>query len=181
MPSLPLACDPAGAVIAVLAEWATAADHGLFAAVSRTHDRALWFLQPFLAVVFLGGLMMAAAVAEVSRAQAALRASQAVERNRLARELHDSVSQALFSMTMHAGTAQLALAKAGLAENSPAARAVARLRTLTAGALAEKRALIFELRPGALKRAWFPLCGGRQPRSRPAKKCGSASTAPTAG
>jgi len=140
----------AGAVIAVLAEWATAADHGLFAAVSHTHDRALWFLQLFLAVVFLGGLMMAAAVAEVSHAQAALRASQATERNRLARELHDSVSQALFSMTMHASTAQLALAKAGLAENSPAARAVARLRTLTAGALAEMRALIFELRPGAL-------------------------------
>jgi signal transduction histidine kinase len=140
----------AGAVIAVLAEWATAADHGLFAAVSHTHDRALWFLQLFLAVAFLGGLMMAAAVAEVSRAESALRASQATERNRLARELHDSVSQALFSMTMHASTAQLALAKAGLAENSPAARAVARLRTLTAGALAEMRALIFELRPGAL-------------------------------
>ena len=155
----------AGAVIAVLAEWATATDHGLFAAVSHTHDRALWFLQLFLAVVFLGGLMMAAAVAAVSRAEAtALRASKAAERdtrlavsdahaaerNRLARELHDSVSQALFSMTMHASTAQLALAKAGLAENPPAARAVARLRTLTAGALAEMRALIFELRPGAL-------------------------------
>jgi signal transduction histidine kinase len=133
-----------------LAEWATATYHGLFAAVSHSHDRALWFLQLFLAVVFLGGLMMAAAVAEVSRAEAALRASQAVERNRLARELHDSVSQALFSMTMHASTAQLALAKVGLAETTPAARAVARLRTLTAGALAEMRALIFELRPGAL-------------------------------
>jgi signal transduction histidine kinase len=154
----------AGAVIAVLAEWATAAGHGLFAAVSHTHDRALWFLQLFLAVVFLGGLMMAAAVAEVSRAEAALRASEAAERdarlaasdahaterNRLARELHDSVSQGLFSMTMHAGAAQLALARAGLAESSPAARAIARLRTLTAGALAEMRALIFELRPGAL-------------------------------
>jgi signal transduction histidine kinase len=154
----------AGAVIAVLAEWATATDHGLFAAVSHSHDRALWFLQLFLAVVFVGGLMMAAAVAEVSRAQTAQRASEvgerdawlaasdahAAERNRLARELHDSVSQALFSMTMHASTAQLALAKAGLAENSPAVRAVARLRTLTAGALAEMRALIFELRPGAL-------------------------------
>lgn len=140
----------AGAVIAFLAEWATAANHGLFAAISHNHDRAVWFLQLFLAVVFLGGLMMAAAVAEVGRAEAALRSSQAVERNRLARELHDSVSQALFSMTMHASAAQLALAKAGVSENSPAARAVARLRTLTAGALAEMRALIFELRPGAL-------------------------------
>ena len=31
------------------------------------------------------------------------------ERSRLARDLHDSVSQALFSMTLHARTAQLAL------------------------------------------------------------------------
>ena len=154
----------AGAVVAVLAEWATGTGHGLFAVLGRSHDQALWFLQLFLAVAILGGLMLAAAVAEVRRAEAALRASesaerearlaasqaQAAERNRLARELHDSVSQALFSMTMHAGTAQLAIEKAGLGEESPAARAVARLRALTAGALAEMRALIFELRPGAL-------------------------------
>ena len=154
----------AGAAIAVLAEWATGTGHGLFAVISRSHDQALWFLQLFLAVAILGGLMMAAAVAEVSRAEAALRASEraerdarlaasqahAAERNRLARELHDSISQALFSMTMHASTAQLAMAKAGLDEDSPAARAIGRLRTLTAGALAEMRALIFELRPGAL-------------------------------
>ena len=154
----------AGAAIAVLAEWATGTGHGLFAVISHSHDQALWFLQLFLAVAILGGLMLAAAVAEVSRAEAALRASEnaerdarlaaseahAAERARLARELHDSVSQALFSMTMHASTAQLALAKAGLDEASPAARAVGRLRTLTAGALAEMRALIFELRPGAL-------------------------------
>ena len=154
----------AGAAIAVLAEWATGTGHGLFAVIARSHDQGLWYLQLFLAVALLGGLMMAAAVAEVSRAEAALRASETAERDarlaaqqahtaertRLARELHDSVSQALFSMTMHASTAQLAMEKAGLAEDSPAARAVARLRTLTAGALAEMRALIFELRPGAL-------------------------------
>lgn len=154
----------AGAAIAVVAEWATDTGHGLFAVISRNHDQALWFLQLFLAVAILGGLMMAAAVAEVSRAESALRASEraerdarleaseahAAERNRLARELHDSISQALFSMTMHASTAQLAMAKAGLDEDAPAARAVDRLRMLTAGALAEMRALIFELRPGAL-------------------------------
>ncbi|MGH3277821.1 MAG: MASE1 domain-containing protein [Trebonia sp.] len=154
----------AGAVIAVLAEWATGTGHGLFAVISRSHDEALWYLQLFLAVALLGGLMMAAAVAEVSRAEAALRASETAERDarlaaqqahadertRLARELHDSVSQALFSMTMHASTAQLAMEKAQIEEDSPASRAVSRLRALTAGALAEMRALIFELRPGAL-------------------------------
>jgi signal transduction histidine kinase len=72
------------------------------------------------------------------------------ERQRLARELHDSVSQSLFSMTMHARAAERHLTSLGVAEQHPAAREVAQLRELTAGALAEMRALIFELRPGAL-------------------------------
>ncbi|GIH69983.1 sensor histidine kinase [Sphaerimonospora thailandensis] len=73
-----------------------------------------------------------------------------VERQRLARELHDSVSQALFSMTLHARAAELAMDKQGLGGNASLGRAVSQLRELTQGALAEMRALIFELRPGAL-------------------------------
>lgn len=73
-----------------------------------------------------------------------------LERQRLARELHDSVSQALFSMTLHARTAQLAMERQNLPAEGPLGRAVAQLRELTSGALAEMRALIFELRPGAL-------------------------------
>jgi signal transduction histidine kinase len=72
------------------------------------------------------------------------------ERARLARELHDSVSQALFSMTLHARTAQLAMEKQNLPEDGPLGRSVAQLRELSQGALAEMRALIFELRPDAL-------------------------------
>jgi signal transduction histidine kinase len=73
-----------------------------------------------------------------------------LERQRLARELHDSVSQALFSMTLHARTAQRHLAAAGIHPGEPASVEVDRIRALTQGALAEMRALIFELRPGAL-------------------------------
>jgi signal transduction histidine kinase len=73
-----------------------------------------------------------------------------LERQRLARDLHDSVSQALFSMTLHARTAQLAMARLQLAVDDPLTRTVGQLRELTHGALAEMRALIFELRPGAL-------------------------------
>ncbi|MGZ4746870.1 MAG: histidine kinase [Oryzihumus sp.] len=73
-----------------------------------------------------------------------------VERQRLARDLHDSVSQALFSMTLHARAAERHLGAAGLGEDSAPAQEVGRLRELTQGALAEMRALIFELRPGAL-------------------------------
>ncbi|MGH2583871.1 MAG: PAS domain S-box protein, partial [Dehalococcoidia bacterium] len=68
------------------------------------------------------------------------------ERNRLARELHDSVTQELFSMTMIAG------ALPALLERKPAAanERVQRLHELARGALAEMRALLFALRPAAL-------------------------------
>jgi signal transduction histidine kinase len=78
------------------------------------------------------------------------RLAASVERTRLARDLHDSVSQALFSMTKHARAAQLSMAKAGLDPDTPLGHSITQLAELTRGALAEMRALIFELRPGAL-------------------------------
>lgn len=68
------------------------------------------------------------------------------ERNRLARELHDSVTQELFSMTMIAG------ALPALMERKPevAVERVERLHELSRAALAEMRALLFALRPAAL-------------------------------
>jgi signal transduction histidine kinase len=77
-------------------------------------------------------------------------AAASLERSRLARELHDSVSQGLFSMTMHARAAQLALAAEGFTADDSLAHSIGQLAELTRGALAEMRALIFELRPGAL-------------------------------
>jgi signal transduction histidine kinase len=68
------------------------------------------------------------------------------ERNRLARDLHDSVTQQLFSMTL---TAQAA--RAHLERNPPrAAQQLERLQETAQAALAEMRALIFQLRPPAL-------------------------------
>ncbi|HEX6220809.1 MAG TPA: GAF domain-containing sensor histidine kinase [Acidimicrobiia bacterium] len=72
------------------------------------------------------------------------------ERNRLARELHDSVSQALFSMTLQVRALQLALDKRE-EDRSLLAERVERLSELTQGALAEMKSLIFELRPEALR------------------------------
>jgi signal transduction histidine kinase len=85
-----------------------------------------------------------------------------LERQRLARDLHDSVSQALFSMTLHARAAERHLAAAGLSPGSSAVEQVTRLRELTAGALAEMRALIFELRPGALAEEGLAAAVGKQ-------------------
>lgn len=69
------------------------------------------------------------------------------ERNRLARELHDSVTQQLFSMTL---TSQAARAQL---ERNPvrAAAQLERLQETATAALAEMRALIFQLRPPALR------------------------------
>jgi signal transduction histidine kinase len=78
------------------------------------------------------------------------RLAASIERSRLARELHDSVSQALFSMTMHVRAAQLSMARAEVDEASPLGGSIAQLAELVHGALAEMRVLIFELRPGAL-------------------------------
>jgi PAS domain S-box-containing protein len=69
------------------------------------------------------------------------------ERAHLARELHDSVTQALFSMTLVSRSVEMLL------EKDPAAARdqLVQLRDLQREALAEMRALIFELRPGNLE------------------------------
>jgi signal transduction histidine kinase len=68
------------------------------------------------------------------------------ERNRLARELHDAVAQKLFSLRLTARTAS------ALAEHDPArtVRELEQVERLAAEALAELRAVIFELRPADL-------------------------------
>ena len=71
------------------------------------------------------------------------------ERHRLARELHDSVSQALFSLTLQTRAVELSLA-GDEPDVALAQRGIAEVRDLTRGALAEMRALIFQLRPDAL-------------------------------
>ncbi|KAB2372849.1 GAF domain-containing sensor histidine kinase [Actinomadura montaniterrae] len=68
------------------------------------------------------------------------------ERNRLARELHDAVAQKLFSLRLTARTA------AALAEKDPKRTVdeLEQVERLAADALAELRAVIFELRPADL-------------------------------
>ena len=81
------------------------------------------------------------------RAQSAMNAA-AQERSRLGRELHDSVSQALFSIVLHAQAAQQ------IAQIDPARlqEPLTELLSLSQAALTEMRALIFEMRPELLER-----------------------------
>lgn len=70
------------------------------------------------------------------------------ERQRLARELHDSVAQALYTVTLYAEAARLALA-AG--KHEVVAHNLHELRSMAREALIDMRVLIFELHPPALK------------------------------
>ena len=75
------------------------------------------------------------------------------ERNRIARGLHDAVSQTLFAANVIAGT--LGRMAARLAEIDPGASALQQqaeaLERLNKGALSEMRLLMYELRPDALQ------------------------------
>ncbi len=71
------------------------------------------------------------------------------ERQRLARELHDSVSQVLYGIGLGAHTAREALQVEG--DSEQAVESIDYVLTLAEAGLAEMRALIFELRPESLE------------------------------
>jgi signal transduction histidine kinase len=141
-----------GAVIAVLI---TSHEQGAFVELSPTNSALN--LQLYITFAALTTFCLAAIVSERRRAAVELAESQrregeraALERQRIARDLHDSVSQSLFSTTLHVRTAQHALAREGLGSTGSVGEELSEIGQLTRGALAEMRALIFELRPGAL-------------------------------
>jgi signal transduction histidine kinase len=68
------------------------------------------------------------------------------ERDRLARDLHDSVTQALFSATLVAEV----LPQIWRRDPKRAAQSLEKLKRLTRGALAEMRTILIELRPSAV-------------------------------
>ena len=98
---------------------------------------------------FIGGQGTVRDISERERLERELRRqagelASSEERSHLARELHDSVTQALFSMTLVARSVELLLDR----DTDAARTQLAQLRDLQREALAEMRALIFELRPG---------------------------------
>ena len=68
------------------------------------------------------------------------------ERSRLSRELHDSVTQSIFSMTLTAESARILLER----DPSRVAPELVRLQKLAKGALSEMRSLIHQLRPASV-------------------------------
>jgi signal transduction histidine kinase len=146
---------PAGAtlsiaVAAVAAIAFTANELGPFAKQPIDH-RAL-STQLYVAVAALTTLFVGALVSERQRSVSELEIARRregeralEERHRIARDLHDSVSQALFSTVLHTRTAERELARDRVDPRGPVASALGAIAQLTAGAQREMRNLLFEL------------------------------------
>ena len=129
----------------------TANDVGPFA--QQPIDHRTLSTQLYIWVAALTTLFLSARVSERERAATELadaRRSEGEraleERRRIARDLHDSVSQALFSTVLHTRTAQKALRQESESPSGPAERSLDAIAELTRSVQGEIRSLIFELR-----------------------------------
>jgi signal transduction histidine kinase len=103
---------------------------------------------PHDATLALGIARQAAVAIENARLHERARHTAVLEeRQRLARELHDSVTQALYGVSLYAEAAGRALADGDL---QPAAANLREIGATTQEALAEMRLLLFDLRPPLL-------------------------------
>ena len=94
-------------------------------------------------------MLASGAVIQLENARLFIQAQQVAtieERQRLARELHDAVTQTLFSASLIAEV----LPRLWVRNPDEGRRRLEELRQLTRGALAEMRTLLLELRPAAL-------------------------------
>jgi signal transduction histidine kinase len=166
---------PPGATVAValaagIVIGLTAHDVGPFS--KQPIDHRTLSTQVYVVVMALTTLFVTAVVAERERAARELaeatrrEGDRALEeRHRIARDLHDSVSQALFSTVLETRTAQRAQAAGRSDELAPRLETIAEL---TRSAQSEMRAMIFELGsdavsdglPAALARHATVVAGG---------------------
>lgn len=107
------------------------------------------FSEEEIALAKTYGDQVALAIENARLRQQAEQIAVAAERSRLARDLHDSVTQAIFSASLVAEV----LPQIWQRNPDEAKQSLADLRHLTRGALAEMRALLLELRPAALLEA----------------------------
>ena len=118
----------------------------LYLGTSRRRD----FAPEQLALLAAIGQQVGVAVENARLYDQAEQSAQVAERSRLARELHDSVTQSLYSMTLYAEASARLL---GAGQPHEAAEHLRELRDTAQEALREMRLLIFELRPSALDKS----------------------------
>jgi len=144
------------AVLAVITIGLTAHDLGAFSD-QKINERTL-STQLYILVAALTALFLSAVVSEQRRsagelAEAKRRETERglEERRRIARDLHDSVSQALFSSVLHTRVAQRVLAEEGGDLSDRLGRALATVGDLTKRAQTEMRKFIFEWGPDGIE------------------------------
>jgi signal transduction histidine kinase len=139
------------AITAGVAIGETASDLGPFA--EQPIDHRTLSTQLYIWVAALTTLFLSAVVCERERSSRELAearrtegARAVAERRRIARDLHDSVSQALFSTVLHTRTAQKALVQEGGTPSGRVERSLGAIADLTRSVQGEIRSLIFVLR-----------------------------------
>jgi len=153
---------PPGATVAIaittlVTIGVTAHDSGPFS--QQPIDHRTLSTQIYIVIAALTTLFLSALVAERERSAEALaeahrrEGERAIEeRRRIARDLHDSVSQALFSTALHTRTAEKALESRRADSSGQVRQSLNAIKQLTKVAQAEMRAFIFELRRQAVER-----------------------------
>ena len=119
-------------------------------ALNLSTNRMRSFTPEQIALLKTMGQQVGVAMENAHLYEQAEQAAALAERNRLARELHDSVTQSLYSVTLYAEAAARLLT-AG--QHADAADHLRDLRDTAQEALREMRLLIFELRPPALEKS----------------------------
>jgi signal transduction histidine kinase len=122
---------------------------------AQTIDHRTVATQAFILITAFTTLFLSALVSEREEAAGALlearrrEGERAVEeRYRIARDLHDSVSQSLFSTVLNARTAQRQLRADGASPSDPVAQALGAIADLTRDVQVELRGLIHQLDHG---------------------------------
>jgi signal transduction histidine kinase len=120
--------------------------HKICGVLGLYYTEARQFSDEEISLVKMVGDQTALAIENARLRMQVERAAVAAERNRIARDLHDAVTQTLFSASM------IAEVIPRLWERNPeeGKRRLHELRELTLGALAEMRTLLLELRPARL-------------------------------
>ncbi len=116
--------------------------------LSLTHDQIGGFTDAHAALALAAATQGAMAIVNNQLHARTVEAATLAERSRLARDLHDSVSQAVFSMVLNAKTME----QLALIDPNRVLEPLPHVISLAESALTEMRALIFELQPESLQR-----------------------------
>jgi signal transduction histidine kinase len=116
--------------------------------LSLTHEKVDGFTEAHAALAMAAATQGAMAIVNSQLHTRTVEAATLAERSRLARDLHDSVSQAVFGMVLHAKTME----QLAVIDPKRVLEPLPHVVSLAEAALTEMRALIFELQPESLQR-----------------------------